>query len=181
MKERILEAATEEIKVHGANFRMDDLAKRLTISKRTLYENFSSKQEIIETIVAHMVEDFHNAHERILNDVSLSTEEKLMAYFSCRSAIFASLTGVHHRELFNKMPNLLEFCHKQCEGDWLTLKEFLLGEQKKGVIADVDIDTVILMLRGLANIILYDSSRNPDECYEYMPKGLEIILRGILR
>ena len=43
MKQRILDAAVAEIELHGSSFRMDDLAKRLNISKRTLYENFHSK------------------------------------------------------------------------------------------------------------------------------------------
>lgn len=55
MKKRILEAAVKEIELHGAAFRMDDLAKRLNISKRTLYENFYSKNEIIEKIVIERV------------------------------------------------------------------------------------------------------------------------------
>lgn len=51
MKQRILDAAVAEIELHGSSFRMDDLAKRLNISKRTLYENFHSKNEIIERIL----------------------------------------------------------------------------------------------------------------------------------
>lgn len=46
MKDSILAAATEEIRLHGSSFRMEDLARRLNISKRTLYENFRSKNEI---------------------------------------------------------------------------------------------------------------------------------------
>lgn len=44
MKQRILDAAVAEIELHGSSFRMDDLAKRLNISKRTLYENFSFQE-----------------------------------------------------------------------------------------------------------------------------------------
>lgn len=45
MKDSILAAATEEIRPHGSSFRMEDLARRLNISKRTLYENFRSKMK----------------------------------------------------------------------------------------------------------------------------------------
>ena len=44
IREQILQAAIDELRVHGPNFHMDDLARRLRISKRTLYEHFSSKQ-----------------------------------------------------------------------------------------------------------------------------------------
>ncbi len=48
IRAKILAEALREINRHGSNFHMDDLARNLRISKRTLYENFSSKQEIIE-------------------------------------------------------------------------------------------------------------------------------------
>ena len=51
VKEKILAAAAIMIEGQGISFRMDDLAKVLSISKRTLYEQFRSKYEIVETIL----------------------------------------------------------------------------------------------------------------------------------
>lgn len=48
IRAKILAEALREIDQHGAEFHMDDLARQLRISKRTLYEYFSSKQEIVE-------------------------------------------------------------------------------------------------------------------------------------
>ena len=59
MKDSILAAATEEIRLHGSSFRMEDLARRLNISKRTLYENFRSKNEILERILSEKARDFY--------------------------------------------------------------------------------------------------------------------------
>ena len=57
MREQILQASLDELRMHGPNFHMDDLARRLRISKRTLYEHFSSKQEmIIEALYSLMDE-----------------------------------------------------------------------------------------------------------------------------
>lgn len=77
MKQRILDAAVAEIELHGSSFRMDDLAKRLNISKRTLYENFHSKNEIIERILFDKSQDFYNLHKQILEDDSLDVVTKL--------------------------------------------------------------------------------------------------------
>lgn len=52
IKDRIMKAFIEEIREKGMKFSMDDLARRLGISKRTLYEHFSSKVEILETIMS---------------------------------------------------------------------------------------------------------------------------------
>lgn len=59
VKEKILAAAAIMIEEQGISFRMDDLAKALTISKRTLYEQFRSKYEIVETILVQGAEDFY--------------------------------------------------------------------------------------------------------------------------
>lgn len=40
MREQILQASLDELRMHGPNFHMDDLARRLRISKRTLYGTF---------------------------------------------------------------------------------------------------------------------------------------------
>ena len=69
------------IEEQGISFRMDDLAKALTISKRTLYEQFRSKHEIVETILVHGAEDFYRQHENIVNNKSLTVEEVLNRYF----------------------------------------------------------------------------------------------------
>ena len=43
MKEKILEAAIEEFEKKGLKFTMDDIAKNLAISKKTLYAVFQNK------------------------------------------------------------------------------------------------------------------------------------------
>jgi len=43
IRTHVLRVALEELNQRGPAFHMDDLARRLHISKRTLYENFSSK------------------------------------------------------------------------------------------------------------------------------------------
>ena len=40
LKERIMEATIDEFNEKGVKFTMDDLAKRLTMSKKTIYKVF---------------------------------------------------------------------------------------------------------------------------------------------
>ena len=51
MRERIIMAVFDEIKLKSFKFTMNDLATRLSISKTSLYENFSSKAELIAAFV----------------------------------------------------------------------------------------------------------------------------------
>ena len=48
LKERILTVAMQAFKQHGIrNVRMDDIATTLAISKRTIYETYSNKEELL--------------------------------------------------------------------------------------------------------------------------------------
>lgn len=77
MKTRIINAFIEETKMNGIKFTMDELAKRLGISKRTLYENFSSKVEILNAIIDSTLEEFEEQSNRILNNDALTLVEKV--------------------------------------------------------------------------------------------------------
>ncbi|WP_342415423.1 TetR/AcrR family transcriptional regulator [Paenibacillus sp. FSL R10-2782] len=77
MKERILEAFVEEAHDSGLKFTMDDLAKRLAISKRTLYEHFSSKTLILETLIERTNNDMIRKTEQIVGNDQLTLLEKI--------------------------------------------------------------------------------------------------------
>lgn len=56
---------------------MDDLAKRLGVSKKTLYKYYSSKAEILDEIVDLTIENMEEKAAVIINNEELSLIEKL--------------------------------------------------------------------------------------------------------
>ncbi|MCO1603394.1 TetR/AcrR family transcriptional regulator [Desulfosporosinus nitroreducens] len=57
MRERIIEVATEFIKQYGLRgFTLDDITGELSMSKKTLYKYFASKNELISEIVQRAAE-----------------------------------------------------------------------------------------------------------------------------
>lgn len=79
MHRRIIEGAIEETGEKGIKFTMSDLARRLGVSKRTLYENFDSKEALIDAIVERFFYVMKEKEEIILKDSNLNTLEKLKA------------------------------------------------------------------------------------------------------
>lgn len=47
MREKIIDTAIEEFTKHGLKFTMNDVAKELGISKKTIYTIFESKQDVL--------------------------------------------------------------------------------------------------------------------------------------
>ena len=180
VKEKILAAAAIMIEERGISFRMDDLVKSLTISKRTLYEQFHSKHEIVETILVHGAEEFYRQHENIVKNKSLTLEEVLDQYFKVRSNLYAAFNGESFIEIFLAIPQLQETLKTLFKKDWDLLKDYLVRQQEQGHIAQyVDIDIIIMMLQGAVRRIVLESSSHHEDLYTYMPKVISVILQGI--
>ena len=180
VKEKILATVAIMIEEKGISFRMDDLAKALTISKRTLYEQFRSKHEIVETILVHGAEEFYRQHENIVKNKSLTVEEVLDRYFKVRSNMYAAFNGESFIEIFLAIPQLQETLKTLFKKDWDLLKHYLIDQQEQGTIAqDVDIDIIIMMLQGAVRHIVFESTSHCDDVYRYMPEVISVILQGI--
>ena len=52
LKEQILEEAMRQFNRDGFDFKMDDLAKELHISKKTIYKHFKNKEDIFHVFIA---------------------------------------------------------------------------------------------------------------------------------
>lgn len=51
MNGRILSVTAQEMNLHGLKFTMDDIARRLGMSKKTLYKLFRSKDELVLSVI----------------------------------------------------------------------------------------------------------------------------------
>ena len=110
IRAKILAEALREINRHGSDFHMDDLARNLRISKRTLYENFSSKQEIIEQAIADFTDKIYAYHQRIVSDPAMTCEAKLIAYFDVPVTTGRSCPCGKHRISWQRCPVLVNAC-----------------------------------------------------------------------
>ena len=77
MREKIIDATVEEFKQNGLKFTMNDLAKRLGISKKTIYTVFESKQAVLVAVADRYAADLNSMQEELEADVSLNVVQKL--------------------------------------------------------------------------------------------------------
>lgn len=82
--------------------------------------------------------------------------------------------------MFNSIPYLVDQAMATFDKDWDQLQAYLETQKQIGVIKNIDIDVLIMMLRGIARLIVYDNKRNPEECLHVLPEAIDILLRGIL-
>ena len=180
MKKRILDGATAELEQHGTSFRMDDLATRLGMSKRTIYEHFRSKDEIIEALLTDWLDELHRHHRSVLEDTKADFRTTMRAYFSADIQWLIPLSSERVREMFDNYPHLIELAIREGESQWARFGEYLEARRREGIVREsTDTATLILMLKGLVNGILYDKESDPALCLILLDKAIEMLLDGI--
>lgn len=181
IRAKILAEALCEINRHGANFHMDDLARNLRISKRTLYEHFSSKQEIVEQVIIDFTDKIYAHHQRIVGDSTMSCEAKLMAYFDVPDENWQVLSVRKVSELLAKMPDVWERLQSRYEKDWQLLEQLLDEAQQTGEFKPFDKFLFLRILHSAADgIIDYFDDVNHDSTFsDYMKRCINVLLYGI--
>ena len=78
IKDRIIDEASELFKTYGIkSVTMDSLANQLGMSKRTIYEIFSDKDELLLTVLARMTQQQKDLVKRVLDE----SENSIVAIF----------------------------------------------------------------------------------------------------
>ncbi|MGD8191886.1 TetR/AcrR family transcriptional regulator [Brevibacillus ginsengisoli] len=154
MNNRIMSAFIAEIQQNGMKFTMDDLAKRLGISKRTLYEHFPSKGDILEAIIDQTFNDINEITERIIRDDKLTIIEKIRGLIT---------TLPKHWELYDLrileqmkryFPEQWAKIDSALKDDWAALRVLIEQGIREGEIVDVNVPLVMKMIIDATNSTL---------------------------
>ena len=181
IRAKILAEALREIDQHGAEFHMDDLARQLRISKRTLYEYFSSKQEIVEQAIISFFDPIYEYHQKLLDDKTMTCEEKIIAFFEIPNKNWKVLSVRNICELLEKMPDVYERLESRYQKDWSLLEQILDEAQQTGEFKPFDKVLLLRMLHSASDDILeYFNDVNQDSSFSaYMKRCVEVLLYGI--
>lgn len=113
-KEVILEGTIKAFNEKGLKFTMDDVAKILGMSKKTIYTVFRDKESMFLAMVDYMFDSIKESEQQIVEDDALSTVEKIRRILG---VIPESYRDVDFRQLYllkDKYPVI----YKQVKKDW---------------------------------------------------------------
>ena len=182
MRMRIMAAAMEEMNEFGVRFTMSNLAARLAISKRTLYEHFDSKEVLIEAIVDVIILDMQTQRQRILEDPQLGLKEKLVKMLSVRPASFVKMEDRVKLDLRRQFPGLWKRAHESAEAQWNMIDEVLREGIEAGCFRPIYVPVVRKVLQGAVNEIseygfLLDQRKTFHEMIGFIT---DIVIYGIM-
>ena len=74
---KIITATIDIFREKGVKFTMDDIANKLGVSKRTLYENINSKEILLSLLVDEVFDSIKHQGQEIIEDNSIDDLDKL--------------------------------------------------------------------------------------------------------
>lgn len=181
MRKRIISAAVEEINLRGFKFTMSDLTKRLSISKTSLYEHFSSKGELITIIVDMVLNDFREQEEKIYNS-ELTIIEKFKGSLTIMPKTFEPFHTRVYDDLRLTYPEEWQKVVNFRKDRMDRLTTLLLSGMECGAIRSVNIAVIHQMLISTLNdLINYNFlSENNLTYFDAVNALLDVVINGLL-
>jgi len=182
-KKKILEFALHKFMSEGFyKTTMDDIAKEIRISKKTIYKNFASKEELIYSIVDSFTSSISNKIEEIIKTDEDSIS-KAFRLFNTMGSTALRMSDKWIRDIQIHMPELWkkidEFRTKRA---YAVLGTIIKQGQSEGMIvnkpAEIMIHLFVNSIRSIVNPeFLYYQKFNYKEAFDY---AFEILFNGIL-
>jgi AcrR family transcriptional regulator len=108
-KQRILEGARRHFMTHGfRGVTMDDLARELGMSKKTLYEYFPAKNALLEAVLEDKFGEVSAELNAITTDEGFQFPERLHALLSCVRKHTDEIQPPFMRDMAREAPELFE-------------------------------------------------------------------------
>lgn len=148
LRETILEGTIRAFNEKGLKFTMDDVARMLGMSKKTIYTVFRDKESLFYAMVDYMFDSIKESEKSILEDQSLSTLEKVRKILGVMPE---SYKDVDFRQLYllkEKYPAIYKQVEIRLETGWETTIALIEQGMKEGVIRKVNIPIVKMMLEA---------------------------------
>lgn len=147
-KETVLEGTLNIYKRKGIKFTMDELAKDLQVSKKTIYYLFDTKEKLFLKLVDYIFASIKESEQKIMEDDSLDTITKIKKIMSVMPEKYQDIDFSKLHILMKRYPVIYKKVVTYLETGWEMTFELLEKGKKEGVIRDVNLELVKHMMEA---------------------------------
>lgn len=181
LRERIIDAVIEEFNEKGLKFTMDDIAKHMGISKRTLYTVVQDKEALFLEAVDTVFAAIKVGEKEILEDTSLESLEKLKRILIVMPERYQTIDFRQLYGLKSKFPKIYAKIEHRLETDWEATFQVMEQAMEAGKIRRVSPAVFQAMFTGtieyyLSRSVLLDSEIAYEDAIKEM---LDILIYGV--
>jgi AcrR family transcriptional regulator len=181
LKEKIIDAVIEEFNEKSLKFTMDDIAKHLGISKRTLYTVVQDKEALFVEAVEDVFTAIKESERQIIEDTSLDVLEKLQKILIVLPDKYKTIDFRQLYDLKSKFPRIYAKIENRLETDWEPTYRIMEQAMEEGRIRKISLPVFQAMISGtieyyLSRSVLIDNKLAYEEALAQM---VDIIMNGI--
>ena len=181
VRRTILNGTLEVFNQKGLKFTMDDIAKELGISKKTIYKVFDDKEKMFLEMVDFLFDQIKVSEEEVMRDKTMTTLEKIRKILVVMPESYREIDLRKLYELKEKYPAIYHRVEERLETGWENTIALLEKGMKEGVIRKVPICIVKMMLEAaleqfFQRDILIANNLNYGEALDHV---VDILVDGI--
>lgn len=180
LKQRIIEYAMAEFCKRGVrSVKMDEISRGLHVSKRTVYEIFGDKEELLleglkETYRNMRVEMSRYACNKAHNVIDI------IAFFYRKQMEASGRVGIAFYEEIHKMPRVLAFLESEHERDASERVRFFKEGVEQGLFReDLDAKMVLEMMHISMQEIMHRQLYRQYSMQEIFDNYIFVVIRGL--
>lgn len=147
-REEILEGTLQAFHQKGLKFTMDDVAKILQMSKKTIYTVFHDKEELFLAMVDYLFDGIKESEQQVLKNENLSTLAKIRTILGVMPEGYKD---VDFRQLYllkDKYPAIYRQVELRLETGWEATIALIEQGVAEGVVRPIQIPILKLMLEA---------------------------------
>ena len=148
VKERILEATIVVFNQKGLKFTMDDIAKELTMSKKTIYTVFRDKESMFYAMVDYCFDKIKDSEREVLDNPSLDTKERLKKLLGVLPDGYKDIDFRQLYMLKDRYPKIYKKVEERLENGWETTIGLIEQGIREGVFRPIHITVVKTMFEA---------------------------------
>ena len=179
LKKKILQAAMEEFRAKGIKaVKMDDIAAKLSISKRTLYELYANKEDLL---LESTKKSFAERKQGCLQQAAenMSTMDVLIQEVRTKMEEFRTTNPLFYSDI-EHYPRLVEFLRQEKNANHTQLVDFLKhGEEEGYFCKGLDYDFIADLMDKQSSLIMSRKLYKNRPMQEVMFNALHITIRGL--
>ena len=178
---KIVNATIDIFREKGVKFTMDDLANRLGVSKRTLYENIDSKETLLNLLVDEVFDSVTEKGKEVINDDSIGDLEKLKRVLTILPTSYDTIDYTKIHEVKKFYPKIYEKIIYRLDLTWEQTDKLVKKCINEGLIKKVNIYLMKSILTGSMRILLEDNKLREEKIdySETMKNIVDIMFDGL--
>jgi AcrR family transcriptional regulator len=182
MKERILDAAIKVFNEKGLKFTMDDIARELSMSKKTIYTVFRDKETLFLEMVDYCFDKIKESENAIVSDPGLSTVEKIRQILGVLPEGYRDIDFRQLYSLKTKFPKIYNKVEERLETGWENTFFLISRGIEEGSIRPIQIPILKTMFEAtLEQFFQRDILITNQISYqEALNQVVEILIDGIM-